>query len=81
LPSESEAVYRAGLAGKINELGTSTRLQIYLAEKIFQCLWRIRLYELQNQATIVNSMVDLLKTYDTPKSQIHTLTHNLQARL
>jgi hypothetical protein len=81
LPSESEAAYRAGLAGTINELGASTHLQIYLAEKIFQCLWWMRRYELQKQATIVNSMVDLLKTYDTPKSQIHALTHNLQAQL
>ncbi len=81
LPGESEAIYRTGLAGTINELGASTHLQIYLAEKIFQCLWWMRRYELQKQATIVNSMVDLLKAYDTPKSQIHALTHNLQAQL
>jgi hypothetical protein len=81
LPGESEAVYRSGLAGTINELGASTHLQIYLAEKIFQCLWWMRRYEFQKQATIVNSMVDLLKTYDTPKSQIHALTHNLHAQL
>lgn len=81
LPGESEAVYRAGLAGTLKELGASTHLQIYLAEKIFQCLWWMRRYELQKQATIVNSMVDLLKACDTPKSQIHALTHNLQAQL
>ena len=81
LPGESEAAYRAGLAGTLKELGASTHLQIYLAEKIFQCLWWMRRYELQKQATIVNSMVDLLKAYDTPKSQIHALTHNLQAQL
>ena len=81
LPGESEAAYRAGLAGTINELGASTHLQIYLAEKIFQCLWWMRRYELQKQATIVNSMVDLLTTYATPKSQTHALTHNLQAQL
>ncbi|MDA0869496.1 MAG: hypothetical protein O2836_08140 [Proteobacteria bacterium] len=81
LPGESEAAYRAGLAGTINELGASTHLQIYLAEKIFQCLWWMRRYEFQKHATIVNSMVDLLTTYATPKSQIHALTHNLQAQL
>ena len=81
LPGESEAVYRAGLAGTINELGASTHLQIYLAEKIFQCLWWMRRHELQKQATIVNSMVHLLTTYTTPKSQTHALTHNLQAQL
>ena len=56
-------------------------MQIYLAEKIFQCLWWMRRYELQKQASIVNSMVDLLTTYATPKSQIHALTHNLQVQL
>jgi len=81
LPGESEAVYRAGLAGTINELGASTHLQIYLAEKIFQCLWWMRRYELQKQATIVNSMVDLLTTYATPKSQSHAPTHTLQVQL
>lgn len=81
LPGESEAAYRAGLAGTLNELGASTHLQIYLAEKIFQCLWWMRRYELQKQAIIVNSMVDLLTTYTTPKSQTHALTHNLQAQL
>ena len=81
LPGESEAAYRAGLAGTINELGASTHLQIYLAEKIFQCLWWVRRYEFQKQATIVNSMVDLLTTYATPKSQTNALTHNLQAQL
>lgn len=81
LPGESEAVYRGGLAGAINELGASTHLQIYLAEKIFQCLWWMRRFELQKQASIVNSMVDLLSTYNSPKSQIHALTHNLQAQL
>lgn len=81
LPGESEAVYRAGLAGTIKELGATTHLQIYIGEKIFQCLWWIRRYELQKQATIVNLMVDLLTTYTTPKSQTHALTHNLQAQL
>jgi hypothetical protein len=81
LPDESEAVYRAGLAGTINELGASKQLQIYLAEKIFQGLWWMRRYELQKQATIVNSMVDLLTTYATPKSQTHVSTQSLQAQL
>ena len=81
LPGESEAVFRAGLVGTISEFGAATQLQIYLAEKIFQCLWWMRRYEIQKQATIVNSMVDLLTTYSTPKSQTQALTHNLQAQL
>ena len=40
----------------------------------------MRRYELQKQATIVNSMVDLLTTSATPKIQIHALSHNLQAQ-
>lgn len=59
LPGESEAAYRAELAGTINELGASTHLQIYLAEKIFQCLWWMRRYEVQKQSSIVNAMVRL----------------------
>jgi hypothetical protein len=41
----------------------------------------MRRYEIQKQATIVNSMVDLLTTYSTPKSQTQALTRKLQARL
>lgn len=79
LPGESEAVYLAGLAGTINELGASSHLQIYLAEKIFQCLWWMRRYEVQKQAAIVNALVDLLTRFDTPKVQQHAITHNFQA--
>ncbi len=81
LPGESAEVYRAGLIATIKDLGATTHLQTYLAEKIFHCLWWMRRYELQKQATIVNSMVDLLTTYATPKSQTHALTHNLQTQL
>jgi len=81
LPGESEAVYRAGLIGTISELGAATHLQIYLAEKIFQCLWWMRRYEVQKQATIVNAMADLLTRHDTDKKRRTAITHNLQARL
>ena len=81
LPGESEAAYRAGLTGTINELGATTHLQIYLAEKIFQCLWWMRRYEVQKQATIVNAMVNLLTRHDTPKPQRQAITHNLQAQI
>jgi len=81
LPGESEAVYRAGLIGTISELGAATHLQIYLAEKIFQCLWWMRRYEVQKQATIVNAMADLLTRHDTDKKRRTAITHNLQAQL
>ncbi|MFC1831753.1 hypothetical protein ACFL0S_07000, partial [Thermodesulfobacteriota bacterium] len=35
--------------------------QVYLAEKIFECLWWIRRYEQQQRATIARKMVELLK--------------------
>jgi len=81
LPGESEAFYRAGLIGTISELGAATHLQIYLAEKIFQCLWWMRRYEVQKQATIVNAMADLLTRHDTDKKRRTAITHNLQAQL
>lgn len=81
LPGESEAVYRAGLAGTINELGASTHLQIYLAEKIFQCLWWMRRYEVQKQSSIVNAMVRLSSQYNTAETTKHNLTVKLQAHM
>ena len=81
LPGESEAVYRAGLGGTINELGASTHLQIYLAEKIFQCLWWMRRYEVQKQSSIVNAMVRLSSQYNTAETTKHNLTVKLQAHM
>jgi hypothetical protein len=81
LPGESEDVYNAGLLGTIKELGATTHLQTYLAEKIFQCLWWMRRYEIQKQAALVNGMVDLLTRHDTDKKRRTAITHNLQAQL
>ncbi len=39
LPGEPVDAYKAGLYATITELGATTPLQIYLAEKIFDCLW------------------------------------------
>lgn len=61
LPGESKVDYEQGLSAVIEELGAKTATQMYLAEKIFECLWWIRRYENQKRMTIVNSMVDLLK--------------------
>jgi hypothetical protein len=81
LPGESAEVYRAGLIATIKDLGATTHLQTYLAEKIFQCLWWLRRYEVQKQASIVNAMVSLLTDYGTPKDQRLAITYNLQAHL
>lgn len=60
LPGESEQGYLIGRHGAIQELGARTPLQLYLAEKIFDCLWWMRIYETQKRATLVRAMVDHL---------------------
>lgn len=39
LPGESAEMYSRGLQSTVDELGAKTELQVYLAEKIFQCIW------------------------------------------
>ena len=56
LPGESEASYMAGLNAVIEELDAKTTLQVYLAEKIYDCLWWIRRYEDQKRITIISEM-------------------------
>ncbi len=62
LPGESQEVYQQGLVATIQELGASTPLQIYLAEKIYECLWWMRRYENQKRATLIHSMAVILET-------------------
>ena len=56
LPGESEANYKAGLAAVIEELGAKTTLQVYIAEKIHDCLWWIHRYEDQKRTTVIAEM-------------------------
>lgn len=60
MPGESEEVYRVGLLATIEELGAQTPLQVYLAEKIFECLWWMRRYEEQKRAALIHEMARLL---------------------
>lgn len=60
LPGESAELYQYGLASTVKELGAETPLQIYLAEKIFECLWWMRRYENQKHATLIRSMASAL---------------------
>ncbi len=62
LPGESQEVYQKGLLATIQELGASTPLQVYLAEKIYECLWWMRRYENQKRATLIHSMAGILET-------------------
>jgi hypothetical protein len=61
LPGESEDNYNAGLAAVIEELGARTTLQVYIAEKIHDCLWWIRRYEDQKRITIIAEMARLVR--------------------
>lgn len=68
LPGEPENVYQQGLIATVKELGATTPLQVYLAEKIFECMWWIRRYENQKRATVIHSMAKALARvgkYDT----------------
>jgi hypothetical protein len=65
LPGESNALYKKGLEATLKELGATTELQIFMAEKIFQCIWWMRRYEKQKQSVILEGMVDQLTSYST----------------
>jgi hypothetical protein len=56
LPGESADQYKASLASLVDELQATTVLQVYLAEKIHECLWWIRRYEAQKRNTVVAEM-------------------------
>jgi hypothetical protein len=81
LPGESAERYREGLRATIQELGAKTHLQIYIAEKIFQCLWWIRRYEVQKRSAIVNAMADTVIEYGTPAHKRLKITQLLESGL
>lgn len=56
LPGEPGDGYRQGLQEIIVELDAKSPLQIYLAEKIYDCLWWIRRYEDQKRGAIIDEM-------------------------
>ena len=58
LPGESQELYLKSFHSTILELGASTELQIYMAEKIFTSIWWMRRYENQKRALIIKGMVD-----------------------
>ena len=58
LPGESQELYLKSFNSTILELGASTELQIYIAEKIFTSIWWMRRYENQKRALIIKGMVD-----------------------
>ena len=58
LPGESHDQYIKCFHATILELGATTELQIYIAEKIFVSIWWMRRYENQKRACIIKGMVD-----------------------
>ena len=83
LPGESAEKYYHGLASTIDELGAKSMIQIYAAEKIFQCLWWMRRYETQKRSTIIKVMAKELSDspYASNKDQIMGITTLLEAGL
>jgi hypothetical protein len=67
LPGESVAQYKASLAALVSELQATTALQVYLAEKIHECLWWIRRYEAQKRNTVVAEMAALTNVSFSPR--------------
>ena len=81
LPGESGEKYQRGFHATVEELGAKTPLQVYLAEKIFQCLWWMRRYETQKRSSIIACMADELKGYSTSKDERLAIFKLLHASL
>lgn len=62
LPGESEAEYQNGLMATVAELGATSPMQIYLAEKIYECMWWMRRYESQKRMTLIRFMAAELES-------------------
>jgi hypothetical protein len=69
LPGESSTLYEQGYEGALKELGATTELQIFLVEKIFQCIWWMRRYETQKRSAILAGMVRELTNYTATADQ------------
>ena len=61
VPGESGNRYYLGLASTIEALGAKTQMEVYLAEKIFTCIWSMNRYEAQKRASLIAEMVTALK--------------------
>ena len=76
LPGESADIYRNSLQALIHELEAKTVLQVYLAEKIHECLWWMRRYEQQKRLTLIHEMASLynpVRMADREDRQSHLL--------
>ena len=69
LPGESEEEYRLGLLGALKEFGATTQMQVYVAERIYECLCWMGRYERQKRATLIRAMAVLIDS-DNQSGQV-----------
>lgn len=77
MPGESSQEYEQGVQSLINELQAETPMQVYMAQKMFDCIWWIRQYEILKRGIILNEMFDVLTSADrwSGKSQLALLEY------
>lgn len=61
LPGQSPEQYQTGLQSLIAELQAQTPVQVYLAQKMFDCMWWLRSYDLAKHSAIAEAMISILK--------------------
>ena len=64
LPGESSSEYQSGLKLIIEQLEAKSVLQVYLAEKIYDCLWWIQRYQTQKKQLVIERMVNIVYEVD-----------------
>jgi hypothetical protein len=61
MPGQSQEQYQDGLQSLITELNADTPMQVSLAQKMFDCMWWLRSYDLANHSAIAEAMISILK--------------------
>lgn len=61
VPGESGNRYYLGLDSTIETLGAKTQMELYLAEKIFVCIWSMNRFEAHKRASLIAEMVTALQ--------------------
>lgn len=72
IPGESQAEYESGREATIRDLGAQSPLEIYLAEKMFDCLWWIRRLDAMRIDVIRQGMLHALR-FDFQRNDILSL--------
>ncbi len=65
LPGQSPEQYQAGLQSLITELQAQTPMQVYVAQKMFDCMWWLRTYDMAKHCAIAESMISIIEI-ETP---------------